>query len=57
MEDFEVEGDAFAAILIGEDGGEKARFERPVESGGLFRRIDEIPMRKRETRREMGRGS
>ncbi len=53
MEDFGVEENAFAEIPVGGDGGEKARFERPVE---LFRRIDEMPMRKRETRRrEMGR--
>lgn len=54
-EHFGVEGDVFAAILIGKDGTEKARFERPVEPEELFRRVDEMPVRKSETRRrEMG---
>jgi hypothetical protein len=44
-------GDSFATILVGKDGTEKARFERPVEAEELFRRIDEMPMRKREARR------
>lgn len=44
-EAFDVEEGSFAAILMGKDGGEKHRFERPVE---VFRRIDEMPMLRRE---------
>lgn len=44
LEEFGVGGNDFAVILIGEDGMEKIRFERPVEPVELFRR-------------EMGRGS
>lgn len=45
---FGVEDGAFAAILIGRDGTEKHRFGRPVEPDEVFRRIDEMPMRRRE---------
>jgi hypothetical protein len=52
-EDFGVAEGSFAAILVGKDGTEKARFMEPIEPGELFRRIDGMPMR----RREMERGS
>jgi hypothetical protein len=45
---FDVAERSFAAVLIGKDGTEKARFERPAESDELFRRIDGMPMRRRE---------
>jgi hypothetical protein len=52
-DEFGVGAGSFAAILVGKDGTEKSRFESPVEPEELFRRIDGMPMR----RREMGRGS
>lgn len=45
---FEVEAGAFAVVLVGKDGAEKFRSEEPVEPEELFRRIDEMPMRRRE---------
>lgn len=55
--EFGVESGSFAAILVGKDGTEKARFMEPIAPDKLFRLIDGMPMRKRETRRrEMERG-
>ncbi len=39
-------------VLIGKDGGEKARQVGSYDLEALFRRIDEMPMRKREMRRD-----
>lgn len=50
--EFGVSEGSFAALLVGKDGAEKARFERPVRADEIFRLIDEMPMR----RREIGRG-
>jgi hypothetical protein len=38
----------FASVLVGKDGGEKARWSAPVPPAELFRLIDEMPMRRRE---------
>lgn len=48
---FGVERGSFAAVLVGKDGTEKARFESPVATEELFRLIDAMPMRKREMKR------
>ena len=39
-------------VLIGKDGGEKARQVGSYDLEALFRRIDEMPMRKREMRQD-----
>lgn len=48
-EGFTVEG--FAVILVGKDGTEKFRSEEPVAPEEIFRRIDAMPMRRREMRK------
>lgn len=40
----------FTVILVGKDGGEKLRLDRPVTLGELFGLIDQMPMRRREMR-------
>lgn len=42
-----VEG--FTLVLIGKDGGVKLRADSPVAPEDLFRTIDRMPMRQRET--------
>ena len=44
-------GGSFQAMLIGKDGGEKARWTAPVDPQVIFADIDRMPMR----RSEMGR--
>lgn len=41
----------FAVVLIGKDGNEAFRSERPVPAPDLFSRIDAVPMRREEMRR------
>ncbi|MDR4306940.1 DUF4174 domain-containing protein [Chelatococcus sambhunathii] len=41
---------AFAVILVGKDGGEKFRSDKPVEPSRLTGLVDEMPMRRNETR-------
>jgi hypothetical protein len=41
----------FAVILIGKDGGEKLRQDRPIAIDALFGMIDRMPMRRSEARR------
>jgi hypothetical protein len=45
-----VEDGAFAAVLVGRDGGEKLRSAEPVPAEKLFDLIDAMPMRQREMR-------
>jgi hypothetical protein len=45
---FRVEAGAFAAVLVGRDGGEKFRSSEPVPVEKLFGLIDAMPMRRRE---------
>lgn len=49
-EQFGVENETFTVVLVGKDGGEKFRWQEPVEPGDLFDRIDVMPMRRRELR-------
>ena len=42
---------AFAAVLIGKDGGVKLRQTRPVTPQELFGLVDQMPMRRQEMRR------
>lgn len=53
-ERYDVAPDAFAAILIGKDGGEKLRTETVLMPETLFQTIDAMPMRQREMRRQDG---
>lgn len=41
---------SFTLILIGKDGGEKLRREKPVPAGDVFALIDAMPMRRSEAR-------
>ncbi|MEM6780242.1 MAG: DUF4174 domain-containing protein [Pseudomonadota bacterium] len=45
---FDVEPHQFIVILIGKDGGEKGRWDKPVAAEELFALIDAMPMRQRE---------
>ena len=47
-DDFGVE--KFTVVLVGKDGTEKFRAEEPVAAEEIFRRIDAMPMRRREMR-------
>lgn len=42
--------DTFTVILVGLDGGEKFRRDGPVQFETLAKRIDRMPMRRREMR-------
>ena len=42
----------FAVVLVGKDGHEAFRAERPVPAGDLYARIDAMPMRRDEMRRK-----
>lgn len=44
-------GDAFRAVLIGKDGGEKLNSAAPLDRDALLPVIDAMPMRRRETTR------
>ena len=45
---FGVAPDRFAAILVGKDGGEKRRADRPISAASLFETIDRMPMARQE---------
>lgn len=47
---FNVGKSDFAVVLVGKDGTEKRRWQKPVESSELFALIDEMPMRQAEMR-------
>lgn len=47
---FHVAPEAFAVILVGKDGGEKLRSDRPVTWERLQSTIDAMPMRQQEMR-------
>lgn len=42
---------AFAAVLVGKDGGAKLRSDAPIPSARLFETVDAMPMRRDEMRR------
>ena len=42
------EGRGLTVVLIGKDGGEKARWDRAVDADEVFALIDTMPMRRRE---------
>ena len=48
---FGVPADAFRAILVGKDGGEKITSDTPLGADRLFPEIDSMPMRADEMRR------
>lgn len=45
---FSVSERSFTVVLIGKDGTEKKRYDRPVQPDDLFSTIDQMPMRRRE---------
>ncbi|MBV6632043.1 MAG: DUF4174 domain-containing protein [Alphaproteobacteria bacterium] len=47
---FDLGPDDFAVILVGKDGGEKARWSAPVAMAEVYALIDTMPMRQREMR-------
>lgn len=47
---FEAPSDAFLFVLLGKDGTEKARWNRPVDPRWIAETIDAMPMRQREMR-------
>jgi hypothetical protein len=49
---FDIAEDAFTVILIGKDGGEKARWSQPIEPDAIFSLVDAMPMRIDEMRQE-----
>jgi hypothetical protein len=49
-EQFNIRQSGFYAILIGKDGGEKLRSQKPMETGLIFGTIDAMPMRRQEMR-------
>jgi hypothetical protein len=52
---FGVQPDGFAVVLIGKDGGRKMKKTQPVEPAALYGKVDSMPMRKNEMRREAGK--
>lgn len=50
---FQVEEAGFRVFLIGKDGGIKARYDRPPQLDAVFGRIDGMPMRQQERRRQV----
>ncbi|MDX5422448.1 MAG: DUF4174 domain-containing protein [Hymenobacteraceae bacterium] len=49
---FEVPQDQFAVLLVGKDGTEKYRSQKPVELQQIYNTIDQMPMRREEMRRQ-----
>lgn len=49
---FEIRSGQFTVVLIGKDGTEKLRSHKPLALNDVFKRIDSMPMRKRELHRE-----
>jgi hypothetical protein len=49
---YRIDTRAFGVILVGKDGGEKLRSEKPVTAEALFGLIDAMPMRQAEVRRQ-----
>lgn len=47
---FSIDTTSFAVVLIGKDGTEKHRWQKPVASSELFALIDAMPMRREEMR-------
>ena len=47
---FKVEGGRYALVLVGKDGGEKARWYTPIPAEAVFGVVDAMPMRRREVR-------
>ncbi len=53
-ERFAVGPSAFCVVLVGKDGTEKRRDDKPVTARSLFDTIDAMPMRQREMREDGG---
>lgn len=53
-EQYNVEANSFTVILIGKDGTEKLRQSEILDTEKLFARIDGMPMRKQEIRKNPG---
>jgi hypothetical protein len=53
---YEVEPGKFAVLLIGKDGGVKARWFEPIDLKQIFGNIDAMPMRQQEIRERANPG-
>lgn len=53
-DELRLDGGAFAAALVGFDGGVKARADRAFANEELFGRVDGMPMRRQELGRRGG---
>lgn len=53
-EQYEVAANSFSVILIGKDGTEKLRQNEILDTEKLFARIDGMPMRQQEMRKNSG---
>lgn len=51
---YHVRPEAFTVVLLGKDGNEAFRSERPVPAAELYARIDAMPMRREEIRQRGG---
>ena len=45
---FRPEGPGLTVVLVGKDGGEKARYRGVVDPDDIFALVDSMPMRRRE---------
>jgi hypothetical protein len=48
---YQVDSQQFVVVLVGKDGGEKARWKTPVAASTILELIDTMPMRQAEMRR------
>jgi hypothetical protein len=55
LKQYAIEPDAFTALLIGKDGGEKLRVGGVPELSSIYAVIDGMPMRQRESNADVGR--
>ena len=52
---FDADPQSFTVVLIGKDGHDAYRSKEPVTAQSLFSRIDAMPMRREEVRRQKAR--
>lgn len=48
LDHYRADTDKFSALLVGKDGGVKARYDVPARTADIFALIDSMPMRQRE---------
>jgi hypothetical protein len=47
---YELDGNGFTVLVIGKDGGEKARYDEVVDPDALLAGLDDFPARERDAR-------